>query len=94
MFYLLSELVLLTLVSSNPLTTIAATEAPTVVQNRQVSPRSGERISLIKPAVLHQPTSEEQTLLCDGQLPEDPALIAELEGDQALRLSRRESAGS
>jgi hypothetical protein len=94
MFFLLSELVLLTLASSNRLTTIAPARARSVVQNWSVSPRSGELISLVKPAVLDQPPSEEQALLRDGQLAEDASLISQLEGDQALRLSRRESAGS
>ena len=53
MFFLLSELVSLTLVSSHRLTPIVATEARPVVQNLWVSPRSPERISLVKPAVLH-----------------------------------------
>jgi hypothetical protein len=94
MFFLLSELVLLTLVSSNRLTTIAPTKPLSVVRNWSASPRSGELISLIKPAVLDQPPSEEQALLRHGQFPEDASLISQLEGDQALRLSRRESAGS
>lgn len=53
MFFLLSEFLLLTLVSSDRLTTIAATKALSVVQNWSVPPRSGELISLIQPAVLH-----------------------------------------
>jgi hypothetical protein len=53
MSVLLLRLVFLTTVGSRRLTHVVAIEVPTLVQNWRVSLRSPERISLVKPAVLH-----------------------------------------